>query len=125
MKSIKVKRSELLSALQENREKHRTIFLEAQVGYREQAIKELDAMLAEAKAGKRIRRSVMLTEPQDQTADYDRAIRMMEMSQDELIELSETDFAQYVLDDWQWKRQFLHSNRAYSATATGLLEDEA
>lgn len=74
-------------------------------------------MLDEAKAGKQIRRSLALVEPQDQTRDYDRAIRMMEMSQDEVVELEEHDFAQYVLDDWSWKRQFLLSNSNYSATA--------
>ena len=120
MNSIKVGKSELLTVLRENREKHRTIFLEATEGYKTAAIAELDSMLADAKAGKKIRRSMSLIEPSDQTCDYDRAIRMMEMSQDEIIELEEHDFAQYVLDDWAWKRQFLHSNAVYSATARGL-----
>lgn len=121
MNSINVKKIDLLTTLRENREKHRTIFLEATEGYREAAIKELDAMLEDAKAGRKIRRSLTLVEPQDQTRDYDRAIRMLEMSQDDVIELEEHDFAQYVLDDWAWKRQFLLSNSAYSVTATGLL----
>lgn len=43
MNSIKVNKVELLTALRENREKHRTIFLEAMTGYRAQAIAELDA----------------------------------------------------------------------------------
>jgi len=121
MNSIKVDKTELLTVLRENREKHKTIFAEAQEGYRTAAIKELDAMLADAEAGKQIRRSLTLIEPQDQTRDYDRAIRMLEMSQDDVIELEEHDFAQYVLDDWSWKRQFLFSNAAYSTTATAML----
>lgn len=121
MNEIKVKKSELLDVLKTNREAHRKIFLEAADGYRTAAIAELDAMLAEAKAGKKIRRSVALVEPQDQTSDYDRVIRMLEMSQDDIIELEEHDFMQYVLDDWQWKRQFLHSNSVYSATALAAI----
>ena len=117
MNSIKVRKSELLTVLRENREKHRAIFLEAAEGYKTAAIAELDSMLHDARVGKKIRRSLSLIEPQDQTCDYDRAIRMMEMSQDEIIELEEHDFAQYVLDDWAWKRQFLHSNSAYSHKA--------
>ena len=62
----------------------------------------------------------MLQEPQDQTADYDRAIRMMEMSEDEIIEISELDFECYVLDNWAWKKNFLISNMGYSATAAKL-----
>lgn len=124
MNDIKVKKSELLDVLKKNRKQHRQIFLEATEGYRKAAIAELDSMLADAKDGRKIRRSLSLTEPQDQTRDYDRAIRMMEMSQDDIIELDESDFAQYVLDDWSWKRQFLFSNSAYSATATGLLAQD-
>lgn len=117
MNAIRVNKDELLGTLRENRKKHQVIFREAQDGYRKQAIEELDKMLAEARSGKQIRRSLHLVEPQDQTRDYDRAIKMLEMSQDEIVELEEHDFAQYVLDDWSWKRQFLLSNSNYSATA--------
>lgn len=122
MDAIKVKKSELLETVQKNRDNHRKIFLEAQEGYRVAAIAELDKMLTEAKQGKQIRRSLALTEPVDQTRDYDRVIRMLEMSQDEIIELQEHDFMQYVLDDWGWKRQFLLSNSVYSATAANFKE---
>jgi hypothetical protein len=122
MESIKVKKAELLETLKVNRHNHRKIFLEAQEGYRKTAITEIEKMLSEAREGKKIRRQLVLSEPVDQTNDYDRVIRMLEMSQDEMVELSEHDFAQYVLDDWSWKRQFLHSNSVYSATAAGLNE---
>ncbi len=51
----------------------------------------------------------------DRTRDYDRVISMLKMDLTDTVELSESDYSQYVLDDWQWKRQFLGSNRAYSA----------
>jgi hypothetical protein len=37
------------------------------------------------------------------------------------VELSEQEFGQYVMDDWAWKRQFLLSNSAYSATAANYV----
>lgn len=114
MNEVKVGRIELVAKLEDNRAKHREIFLDAQEGYREQAIIELDSMLAEAKAGKKIRRAVLLTEPMDQTSDYDRAIAMLKMSVDEHISLSESDFACYVMDEWSWKRQFHMSNVGYT-----------
>lgn len=73
-------------------------------------------MLAEAKHGKRIRRAVSLIEPMDQTRDYDRAIRMVDLDTRDTLELEESEFRQYVMDDWTWKQQFNHSNRAYSKT---------
>ena len=102
MNSVRIDKHRLLGTVQENREKHRQVFEEAQVGYREMVIKELDAMLQEARGGKRIRRRVELDEPVDQTHDYDRVIAMLEMSVDEVVELDETAFANYVLDDWDW-----------------------
>ena len=120
MKDVKINKTKLLEALKANRETHRTIFLEAQEGFRTEAIKHLDQMLEDARNGKEIRQNIGLVEPRDQTADYDRAIRMLEMSEDDVIELSELDFECYVLDNWSWKNQFLISNSSYSATAARL-----
>lgn len=114
MAGVTVKRDELLNVLKGNRDNHRQTFLDAQEGYREDAIKELDAMLAEARSGKRIRRQVQLIEPQDHTRDYDRVIRMLEMCTREEIFISESEFAQYVQDDWGWKRDFITSTAGYT-----------
>ena len=121
MQTVKINKAELLTVVKANREQHRKIFDEAITGYRECAIKELDAMLAEAKTGKRIRRSVSLVEPVDQTREYDKAIRMLEMSVEDVIELEDHEFSNYVLDDWGWKKSFLASNRAYSKTADDIV----
>ena len=110
---ITVKKDELLSQLRENRSKHYEIFVEAQKGYREDIIKELDAMLHEARSGKSIRRAVALIEPQDHTRDYDRIIRMLEMSVTNTVFINEQEFAQYVQDDWGWKRAFTESASNY------------
>lgn len=114
MDSIKVKKSELLEKLKVNRDAHKDIFDRACEGYRKMAIDLLEQMLSEAKAGKVIRRKVELQEPINQTKDYNRAIAMLEMAQDDIIELSEHDFAQYVLDDWSWKDQFTTTNSRYT-----------
>lgn len=114
MDAIKVKKDELLEKLKSNREAHQAIFDKAQDGYRKLCIELLEQMLAEAKAGKVIRRKVELQEPVNQTKDYDRVIAMLEMSQDAVIELNEPDFAQYVLDDWAWKAQFTTTNSRYT-----------
>lgn len=121
MENIKVQKQQLLVTLRVNREKHRAIFMEALDGYKAAVIKALESSLEKAKNGQRILLHFQLQEPADQTKDYDRVIRMLEMSVDDLIELDEHSFTQYVMDDWNWKRQFLTSNSAYSATATSLL----
>ena len=114
MDKIKVKKSELLDVLRSNRARHREIFLDAQEEYRKAAIAELDNMLTEARAGKKIRRSVTLVEPIDQTRDYDQAIRMLEMDTQDIIELTSELFRCYVMDEWRWMNQFLAVNSTYS-----------
>lgn len=112
---VTIKKSELLFAIRKNREEHRSTFLRAQEGYRAAVIAELERSLADAREGKRIRRSIELIEPIERNKDYDRVIKMLEMSTAEEVTVSETQFAQYVLDEWDWKAQFNLSNLAYAA----------
>jgi hypothetical protein len=58
-----------------------------------------------------------LPEPQDHTIDYDRVIKMLEMSVDSLIELDEGAFDQYVMDNWSWKGDALATNEMYADRA--------
>lgn len=116
MNTVKVKRQELLTKVRANRDAHRELFLKAQEGYRKLIIEELDRMLAEAKAGRRISRSINLAEPLDHTSDYDRVIMMLEMSVDDTIVLDATQFDQYVRDHWAWSHQ---ANTIYESYAVG------
>lgn len=113
MNIIRVERSKLLTAVTENRDNHRAKFLQAQEGYRKAAIRELDKMLADARAGNRIRRTVSLPEPTDHTQDYDRAIRMLEMCADDWLMISDDDFQRLVMDEWGWKQSWSATNSTY------------
>jgi hypothetical protein len=117
MNDVKVKREELLTKVRANRDAHRSLFLLAQEGYRKLVIEELDKMLADARAGLPIKRSVSLTEPSDHTKDYDRVIAMLEMSVDDTITLEARDFDRYVMDNWDWSRFALSTNTFYAAEA--------
>lgn len=114
MNKIKVNRKQLLEKVKANRTTHRKTFEEALEGYREKAIEELEASLADAKAGKRIRRGLQLVEPMDMTREYDRVITMLEMSVDDELEISQQEVMQYVMDDWSWKQQFEAVSASYS-----------
>jgi len=92
------------------------VFLKALDGYQATVIKTLEAMLDDAKKGIRYTTTKQLVQPVDQTREYDRVIRALEMSVDTNIELTEDEFSQYVMDDWSWKHQFLMSNSTYTST---------
>ncbi len=114
MKSVKVNREKLLEKVVQNRTEHRQIFEKAMVGYRKEAIKQLDEMLADAVDGKKIQRFLSLVEPMDQTKEYDRAIAMLEMSVEEEMKITQQQFSELVLDNWAWKGQFTFSTTRYT-----------
>ncbi len=122
MQKIKVEKPKLLAILQKNRDAHHAIFLEAQKGFRKTVIQELEKRLELARAGKRVDQYLRLPEPVDRTRDYDRVISMLKMDLTDTVELSETDYSQYVMDDWEWKREFLGTNQAYSLKAAKLAQ---
>jgi len=122
MEKITVQKEELLRQLKTNRDDHRRIFVEALEGFHREAIKELQDRMDDVLAGKR--RSIFITKqvPTDHTSDYDRSIRMVEMSIGETITLTERDFAQYVMDDWGWQKAFVRNSYG-SNTATAKFSD--
>lgn len=103
----------LLEIIRKNRDDHRNMFLKAQEGYREDFLKELEMMLEEARKGKRYLRMVQLVEPIDMTKEYDRIIKMLELTTEKNVQLTTQEFSQYVMDDWAWKAQVTATNSQY------------
>jgi carboxypeptidase C (cathepsin A) len=112
---VKVEKEALLQKLRANRDGHRAVFLKALDGFQKEVVQQLDRALADAKTGQRYRTYFNLPEPQDHTRDYDRVIEMIGMSVDDVIELNEYEFTQYVQDDWGWKPDFIDSTESYLA----------
>lgn len=117
MENVTVNKETLLEELRRNREEHQQIFEEACEGYKTECINQLEEHLENVRSGKVFRVVVSLPTPEEHTKDYDRAIKMLEMSVQDEIVIDEYSFQCYVMDDWQWKRAFLTSNAGYSATA--------
>ena len=115
MQEVRLQKAKLLEIIHKNRAEHHAIFLEAQKKYREVAIKLLDRQLAAAREGKPflLREFIALVQPVDHTADYDRAIQMLELSVDDVITLSTMDFSNLVQDQWQWTQQWATSTSRY------------
>lgn len=49
----------------------------------------------------------------DNSAAYDHAIRMMELSVDTEIELSANEFDQYVMDNWHFNHELIRTAALY------------
>lgn len=123
-----IKKDELLDIINENRTKHREVFEAALAGYQEKAKEILQQNLDDLNAGRVRELRILLSRPEDHTRDYDRIIRMLQLDVNSEFTLSEQRFAQYVMDDWDWKRDWLSMSNRYASASTqeayGVIEDD-
>jgi len=110
---VTVRKQRLLDALRKNREGHRQTFLKAQEGYRQLCIEHLDTMLANARANRTFDTVVRLQAPTDHTKEYDINIQMLEMAEDDTLVISYEQFQHFVLDDWEWRQEFITNSAQY------------
>jgi hypothetical protein len=113
MRTVQVDRDEFIAEVTTNRDNHREVFEQALAGYHSRLSRELERRLHDLRKGRRIEQYIGLPEPEDHTDDYDRVLRMAEMSVSDTLELSEDEFGQYVMDQWRWKQAFTDSTSLY------------
>jgi hypothetical protein len=111
---VKLNKVELRAIVQKNRDAHKAIYEQAFEGYRKACVANLEQNLEAVRKGSKQR--VWLTEvpPDDHTKDYDRILRMIDLSIDTEVVLTEKGFQQYVLDDWDWKQAWATANTKYT-----------
>ena len=116
MKTVNVRRDELLTAVKANLSKHLNEFEDARKEYKQLTLKEiekgLDDLAQQYKdivSGETCKPTAIKFEaelPTSHESDYKRAIEMLTMSVDETVELDEMEFSTLVMDQWEWKRRF-------------------
>jgi DNA-binding FadR family transcriptional regulator len=106
VREVNIAKEKLRERVQANRDNHRSVYESAMDGYRHAAIAWFDAEMDRAVNGAGFDTYFQMPRPEDHTEDYDRVLDMIEMSEDETIKLTSQEFAQYVRDDWGWKREF-------------------
>lgn len=118
MRDVKMNKEELLKIVRENKKKHVKEYEESVKDYKKAAIKVAKEHVEYAKSGEldqiaKIR--AMPSRPSSYEKDYDRAIRMLELSVEDVIEVEELIFNQLVLDEWSWKNAFVASSALYKS----------
>ena len=118
MRDVKVNKEELLDIVRTNKEKHSKEYLEAVEDFKKAAINIAETNLKLAQTGdtEKIAKFKQLpSKPVSYEDSYTRAIRMLELSVDSVIEVEEHIFNQLVLDEWQWKQNFAVTSASYKA----------
>lgn len=113
MREVRIDKGQLAKVLHDNRAAHRGVYEKAFDGYTKAAIRFFEKQLALAREGERFQPFFQEPMPEDHTADYDTVIEMLNMSEDDVITLTQGEFRQYVKDEWGWKREFLATSANY------------
>lgn len=118
MNSVKINRDELLKIVTENRSKHIADYEESVTDYKAAAIKLAESNLELVKTGdlkEIVKFKSLPAAPVSHEKEYNRAIRMLELSVETVIEIEEDVFNQLVLDEWGWKNAFVAASTMYKS----------
>ncbi len=116
MRTVKINKAELLKIVRENKEKHIKEYAESVEDFKAGVLKLTTANLKLAKSGELDKISQIKSIPSKPVSyedSYSRAIRMLELSVEDTIELEDSIFNQLVLDEWMWKQNFVASGALY------------
>lgn len=121
-------KNKVLDTLKINREKHKkayqntvdnwlTSVLGGQIALQKAIVKESEkVVIKDVTSALKVLKE--LDAPINFLPAYDRAIEMLELTQDESIQMDANQFKEYMKDEWSWKEQWRYSNTKY-----GVLED--
>ena len=112
-----VSRGKLLEVLRKNRDRHVENYQIATEERELEIAATLKAELTKSRKDSNYKFPDKLLFPkcENYAAEYDRAIRMLEMSVDQIVELDNQQFDQLVMDNWSWQREFLRTANTYAA----------
>lgn len=97
-RTIRVNKADLIKKIQENKTNHVKDYNEAIVAYRQEAEKQLNEQLTELGKGS-LKIRLNLTQPVDARDEYDKILQVFQWEVDDIIELSQGEFNEYVLDE--------------------------
>jgi hypothetical protein len=145
MRKTKVRRLEVLEKIRANRARHVADYREAFDQYKievertaQQLRRKLDDHLSELI--KRVTAANIkdgpvpvslplltfnLPVPESHERDYDQAIMMLEMEVEDTVELESDQFACFVMDDWDWKDDFVVTANTYKSMSMSFAAGSA
>lgn len=118
MQEVTVDVDGLREIVQENREQHKEIYEEAVENFPQHVANELREKMEEAQEAEDVDdvpTRITFDRPEEHLDDYDRVLRMLDMTVHDEITLTQQEFTQFVLDDWGWKKSFTQNTIGYTS----------
>lgn len=115
MKQVTVDTKTLIDTITTNRETHIVDYKDAHAKWADQATEyhrqQFESLTQNQHEVTNLEKP---EEPQNYVDSYNVALKMLEMSVDESVTLSNQEFQQFVLDEWHWAHSFRSSVNSYT-----------
>lgn len=111
-RTISVKKADLIAKIKENKENHITEYGKAVIAYKEAALELLAELTKKVNEGDLDIRLNLVT-PINNSANYDKIIEMFEWEVNEIVELEQNEFLEYVQDETDFAVNAKFSNSTY------------
>jgi hypothetical protein len=112
-RTMNVSKADLIAKIKENKKKHIAEYNQAVEDYKIEAEKQLKAQM-EALANGSLKIQIQLVTPVNQEVEYDKLITMFEWEINDVVELSQGEFNEYVLDETSFALHAKMLNSTYS-----------
>lgn len=109
---IKVDKSALINKIKENKENHIKEYEKAVVAYKKEALKQLKDQVEKVEGGS-LKARLDLVSPVNSADNYDKIILMFEMEVEHIVELSQSEFNEYIHDETHFAISSKMSNMTY------------
>lgn len=109
---IKVNKQKLIDKIIENKNNHSAEYEKAVKAYKIEAERQLKKQLADLESGS-LKINVNLTSPTNKTDEYDKILSMFKWEEEDIVELSQGEFNEYILDETQFAIQAKFINSTY------------
>ena len=109
---IKVEKAKLIAKIEENKANHIIAYEKAVVAYKTEAMRQLAEITAKVQKGD-MKVNLSLTTPINNESNYDKIIDMFNWEVEDIVELEQSEFNEYVQDETDFARQAFMSNSMY------------
>jgi len=118
--SLKYDKTTLARKLETNRAQHFQDYREALGTYHRKLKEELECKIVELAMAPGnpgfptpVSGHSRLAVPEEHLEDYDRMLSMLALTTQTEIELTEHQYREYILDEWDWRRSFVSNTLSY------------
>jgi len=111
-RTIKVNKIDLITKIKENKKNHVEEYAKAVFAYKEEALKQLTELTKKVNDDE-LEIKLNLITPINNAKNYDKVIEMFEWEVEEIVELEQNEFLEYVQDETDFALTAKLSNTAY------------